>query len=195
MGKSEHFEDDLFVSYKLAPTIQHREPLENIGASFIVNPGQKPGSFEAHDVQLEGDNRAVILNGSAFGVKGSAYGPAKGGWVGATASPYGKGCGKGCSGMKTEVAQEGMSYLGSQVTGSIKSFSSQSAWGFASADEFNDDCFFSLRTNPHLDQASIVKGARIQFTVQASQKREGALEAVDIMPTSGEMPEGEEAMF
>jgi len=198
--RCDHFEDDLFVSYKLAPNIPRKGPFEGVAASFVVSPGQKPGSFEATDVHLEYDS----FNYGAWGpMKGASYGPAKGAWKSAAAGrgPYGqkgKGCsqkGKGCSGMKTTVAEEGMGFIGLSVEGHIKSFSLQSAWGFASSDSFSDDCFFSVRTNPHLDHASIVKGARIQFTVQASKSREGALEAIDIVPIESEMLESEEPAF
>jgi len=189
--KSFYFDDDLFVSYKLAPNIQHRGPLQDVAASFVVSRGQKPGSFEATDVQLEGDayNSGWSPKGdSGWSSKGGGYGPAKGkygsaygDWGGAGASPYGPRGGKGRGGVKTEAAEEGMAFVGTTVEGSIKSFSSQNSWGFVTADAFSDDCFFSLRTNPHLEATSVVKGRRVQFTVQASQKRSGTLEASDIL--------------
>lgn len=188
------FADDIFVSYKLAPQLQGMGPLEGVAASFVVNPSKSnSGSFEAQDVNVEmGGGYAPMGGGYApmgggYSSKGAAsYGAVKGGSSHAAAGPYGgmKGCqGKGSpfSGAKTgQSSSEGTSFIGQVVEGVIKSFSPKDSWGFVNSDAFVDDCFFAMRTNPHLDSASVVPGTRVSFTVQASQKRVGALEAIDI---------------
>jgi len=111
--------------------------------------------------------------GSKMAGKGG-YGPAKGGRMNASSTPYGN--------PAPIASQTGKKSVGQTVNGYIKSFVKNKGWGFVNSDSFADDCFFNIKNNPHLSGSEeILKaGQQVSFTVQKSASRAGALEAIDI---------------
>lgn len=195
------FPEDIFVSYKTAPNL--RACAAELGGALKGHPAQlllqesqsKPGSYEAGDVCLiwvppmgpAGDawgwGKGAMHAGPAQGVKrrmGEA--PIEQGSRAAALAKRLKGGGKEDESFNGSGAAD---FVDTTVSGQIKSFSQDSRWGFVNSESFGEDCFFNLRSNPHLDGVPVKAGQRITFIVRMSKSREGAFEAEDISLASG----------
>lgn len=177
---SNQFQDDVFVSYKLAPGLRNvaesGTTLEGMSVSFVVEHSKSGrGGFEAHSVQLHvpmdmsqqmasrspmaprapmaPSPRVASMDSMGGGCGG--YGPAGcGGCARGGCYGAGKGAAAGNVGPYAKPCAQAdprlIAVIGKTVTGTIKSFCAEKGWGFVNADGFLDDLFFGLKTNPHL---------------------------------------------
>merc|ERR1711879_44521 len=106
-------------------------------ATFLLQEGMKPGSYEAGAVTL-------AFQAGAKGKVGAPriqYVP-----IVQTTSTYGKmmgGAQKGWKGGRSAAA-----YVGTRVDGYFKSFNVEKGWGFLKSEHFEDDLFVSYKLAP-----------------------------------------------
>lgn len=191
------------MSFKLAKNLESLATLvggmTGIRARFLLQASTMHlGTFEARQVLLEGvvDSGAggggYRSNGGYWPAGGKSaaggYGPAVGYGplrqardkddAPALALPYASPGGN--VGAVTGSGRSAAPFVGHIVRGSVKSFNSDKMWGFVKASNFDDDCLFSFKNNPHLNGYVIRPDMPVTFTVEPSKSRAGAFEAVQV---------------